>query len=97
MELWKAKLFVQGFRENFKTPLAYDKFNAQLQSNKLPIRIAAILQFCIFSTEVTLASIWNNENLTWDVYMKISAEFGIPLHKMWNLLKLLYELPESED
>lgn len=88
---------MQGFRENFETPLAYDKFIAQLQSNKLPNGIAAILHFCIFSTEVTQASTWNNEDLTRDVYMKFSAEFGILLHKMWKLLNLLYELPESED
>lgn len=54
-EVWKARLFVQVFRNKAKSSLVSDSTNAKHHSIRILVGLASVFGFMIFSTYVTQA------------------------------------------
>jgi len=94
-EVWKARYVVQGFRDKMKTSLVHDNATARPHSTRILVGLASSFGFRLFSTDVTQAYLQSSENLTRDVYIRPSKEFGLKPDTMLNLLKPLYGLSDS--
>ena len=80
-----------------KRSFVHDTSSVRQFSVKLLVGLAALLDFRLFSTDVTQAYLQSAEELSRDVYVEPSPEFNLDSNQLLKLLKPLYGLADSGD
>lgn len=96
-EIWKARFFFQGHRDNMKSSPVHETFVSKQYSIKIIEGIPAIFRFQLFSSNVTKACIQSTETLTRDVFIEPPKELNLKTDGLIKLLNPLYSLTDNGD
>lgn len=93
----KARLVVQGYKDRDKFNLVHSSTNLQQRSIRIICSIAAIMDFELWSHDITQAYLQSDMPLQRQIFMKPPSDLCLPKEKLLQILKPLYGLAESGD